>query len=96
MHRCVGHPLSAAPPPSFSLTARGMLVLMPPRAGMVALWRPRAPPARVTGPSVSGRCPSRGYPPSQQPDVSLRRGGDGAGQRTGMYEDTATSQFVQS
>jgi len=62
-----------------------MLVLMPPRAGMVALWRPRAPPARVTGPSVSGRWPSRGYPPSQQPDVSLRRGGDGAGQRTGMY-----------
>jgi len=54
---------------------------------MVAWRRPRAPPARVTGPSVSGRWPSRGYPPSLPPDVSLRRGGHGAGQGAGMYED---------
>jgi len=64
MHRCVGHLPPAALPPSFSLTARGMLGLLSPRAGMVAWWRPRAPPARVTGTSVLGRWPSWGYPPS--------------------------------
>jgi len=91
MHRCVGRPLPAAPLPSSSLTDRGMLVLMSPRAETVA-WRwPRAPLASVTASSVLGRGPSRGYPPSLQPDVSLRRGGDEAGKRAGMYEDTATS-----
>jgi len=96
MHRCVGNLSPAAPPPSSSLPARGVLGLLSPRAGTVAWRRSRAPPARVTGPSVSGRLPSRGYPPSLQRNVSLRRGGDGAGQGAGMYGDTTTSQYVQS
>jgi len=96
MHRCVGHLPPAAPPRSSSLTARGMLGLLSPRFGMVPWRRPRAPPARVTGPSLSGRWPSREYHPSLEPDVSLRRGGDGAGQGAGMYEDTAIVQFFQS
>jgi len=70
MHRCDGHRPLAAPLPSSNRTARGMLVLMSPRTWMVAWRRPRAPPARVTGPSVSGHWPSRGYPASLQPDVS--------------------------